>query len=166
MATANLKSPFYRALAGALEQREIALTELCPDGDVVARRVLHDYGAMFVAADSVLPPPACVFTSEEQVKQIQEQAGWNAEKIGSATIELQPAAMDALLRARTVAANEGLNISPRDGAEGAGRNYADTVRLWNSRFLPALDHWQRAGRLAADQADRLLGLPINQQVAE
>ena len=74
--------------------------------------------------------------------------------------------MAALTRARDSAHGEDLDITPRDGAEGSRRNYADTVRLWNSRFLPALDHWQKVGRLTQEQIDRLRGLPINKQVEE
>ena len=40
------------------------------------------------------------------------------------------------------------------------------MRLWNSRFLPALDHWTGAGRLAEEQSERLCSLPINEQVTE
>ncbi len=166
MPTAYLGSPFYLALAPALADRGVALAELCPDGDSVARRVLHDYGAMFVAGDGVLPPPVCVFTSEEAVTRFQNEAGWSAANIFDATIELQPAAMEALVRAREAARVAGLDITPRDGGEGARRSYADTVRLWNSRFLPALAHWQKAGRLTPEQVNELQDLPINQQVAE
>jgi hypothetical protein len=107
-----------------------------------------------------------VFTSEDEVERFQKEAGWTAGVIGEAVIELQPAAMTALLRAREIARAEGLEISPRDGAEAARRSYADTVRLWNSRFLPALDHWTRADRLSGPQAERLRSLPIQDQVPE
>ena len=166
MSEPNLASPYYRALNATLAGRGLTIEQLCPDGDVVARRVLHDYGAMFVGADNILPPPVCVCTSEEQVDQFQRAAGWTAANIGDATVELQPAAMSALLRARETAHHEGLEITPRDGAEAARRSYADTVRLWNSRFLPALNHWLNAGRLTQAQVDRLRILPINDQVAE
>jgi hypothetical protein len=166
MGEPNPASPYYRALTTALAARGTSLTDLCPDGDVVARRVLHDYGAMFVGADNILPPPVCVCTSEEQVDRFQQAAGWTSANIEGATVELQPAAMAALLRARVTAHREGLEITPRDGAEAARRSYADTVRLWNSRFLPALAHWLSVGRLAQQQVDRLRTLPINQQVIE
>jgi len=81
-------------------------------------------------------------------------------------IELQPAAMTALLKARAKARAAGLDISPRDGAEAARRSYADTVRLWNSRFLPALDHWKSIGRLSQEDAERLCALPVSVQVPE
>ena len=159
-------SPFYAALAGSLSARATGLDQICPPGHRVARRVLHDYGAMFVGSESILPPPRCVFTSEEEVTAFQNAAGVARAAIGSDTIELQPAAMAALLQARAAAQSAGLNISPRDGAEAARRSYADTVRLWNSRFFPALHHWQALGRLTQAQADRLRNLPIDQQVQE
>ena len=166
MLKANPSSPFYQALSQALAQRGTSVSDVCPDDDNVARRVLHDYGAIFVGAQSILPPPVCVFTSEDQVSQFQATAVRAAATIGDATIELQPAAMQALLRARQTACAEGLDLTPRDGAEAARRDYADTVRLWNSRFLPALDHWQKAGRLTEAQVDRLRALPIKEQVSE
>src|SRR5258707_1671541 len=135
---------FYKTLERALRLRGTNIEDICPPDDQVARRVLHDYGAMFVAADCVLPPPLCVFTSEDQVASFQKEAGPAAATIGDAVIELQPAAMSALLQARALARAQGLEISPRDGAGAARRRYADTVRLWNSRVLPALEHWTRA----------------------
>ena len=159
-------SPFYRALERALRLRGASIENICPPDDAVARRVLHDYGAMFVSADIVVPPPRCVFTSEDQVATFQREAGWRTAPIGDDVIELQPAAMSVLLQAREIARAEGLEISPRDGAEAARRSYADTVRLWNSRFLPALDHWSRAGRLSETQVERLRSLPVAEQVPE
>jgi hypothetical protein len=159
-------SSFYAKLESALRLRGASVEDICPAGDPVARRVLHDYGAMFVGADIVTPPPCCVFTSEDQVMSFQKEAGFAASTFGDAVVELQPAAMSALLQARAVARAEGLEISPRDGAEAARRSYADTVRLWNSRFLPALDHWTRAGRLTETEAERLRSLPVQKQVPE
>jgi hypothetical protein len=159
-------NPFYKTIEHALRLRGASIEDICPPEDQVARRVLHDYGAMFVSADIVLPPPLCVFASEAEVERFQKEAGWAAGAIGDAVIELQPAAMTALLQAREVARTEGLEISPRDGAEAARRSYADTVRLWNSRFLPALDHWTRADKLSESQAERLRNLPIQDQVPE
>ncbi|HEY6045128.1 MAG TPA: hypothetical protein VIU65_00915 [Pyrinomonadaceae bacterium] len=165
--TATLSSsPFYTALADALGPRQCEVDQLCPPEDHVARRVLHDYGAMFLGNQNILPPPVCVFTSEAAVTEFQKAAGRSAATVGGDVIELQPAAMAALLKARAVARAEGLDISPRDGAEAARRSFADTVRLWNSRFLPALDHWQELGRLTQMQTDALRSLPIAEQVSE
>lgn len=166
MAKANSSPPFYQSLDRALARRAHSLADICPAADDVARRVLHDYGAMFVGVEDIVPPPLCVFTSEEQVARFQEAAGWTAATFGDAVVELQPPAMSALLAARAVAQAEGLDITPRDGAEAARRSYADTVRLWNSRFLPALDHWTRMSRMTREQADRLRSLPASEQVPE
>ena len=96
----NLASPFYRALNDALGDRSLTIDDICPADDDVARRVLHDYGAMFVGSKDLLPPPLCVLTSEAAVADFQRRAGKSSAKIGNDTIELQPAAMNALLKAR------------------------------------------------------------------
>ena len=100
-------NPFYLTLERALRLRGTSIDDICPPDDQVARRVLHDYGAMFVGAESVLPPPLCVFTGEDQVAHFQTEARFTAATIGDAVIELQPAAMSALLQARAAARAEG-----------------------------------------------------------
>ena len=163
----NSKSlPFYDALAHALKKRKIKLDSICPPSDPVARRILEEYGAVFVATKKVLPPPVCIFTTEDQVTRFQAEAGFDEEQIGFDVIELQPEALKQLRKAREQAQKEGLDITPRDGAEAARRNYGDSVRLWNSRFLPALDYWLSQGRLTADQVARLKSLSLSQQIAE
>ena len=164
----NLKepTPFYEALAKALKKRKIKLENICPPSDPVSRRILEEYGAIFVADKKVTPPPVCIFTTEEQVTKFQDDAGFEAEVIGFDEVELQPEALKKLNKAREEARKEGLDITPRDGAEAARRNYEDSVRLWNSRFEPALDYWQSQGRLTAEQVARLRSLPLSQQIAE
>ena len=158
--------PFYDVLRRTLQKRKTNLESMCPTSDAVARRVLEDYGAIFVAGKKVAPPPVCVFTSEEQVAKFQRDVGFASETINDDQIELQPEAMKALLKAREEANKEGLDITPRDGSEAARRNYDDSVRLWNTRFLPALDYWIGQGKLTPSQAERLRGLPLHDQVAE
>jgi len=158
--------PFYEALRKALKKRKINIDHVCPPADPVARRILEEYGAVFVADKKVKPPPVCVFTTEEQVTKFQEDAGYKAEYIAYDYVELQPEALKQLLKAREEAQKEGLDITPRDGAEAARRNYEDSVRLWNSRFEPALDYWLSQGRLTAEQVNRLRGLSLSQQIAE
>ena len=157
---------FYDALNKALKKRKTTVEQICPTSDSVARRVLEDYGAMFIATKKVTPPPMCVFTSEEQVKAFQERVGYKTEMIGDADIELQPAAMKALLKAVKDAQKEGLDITPRDGAEAARRNFDDSLRLWETRFLPALDYWQSQQRLTAEEVAKLRSLPLASQIAE
>ena len=159
-------TPFYDALAKALKKRKTKIDNLCPPSDPVARRILEEYGAIFLADKKVTPPPVCVFTNEEQVTRFQDAAGSEVEVFGYDEIELQPEALKKLKKARDEARKEGLDITPRDGAEAARRNYEDSVRLWNSRFQPALDYWQAQGRLTAEQVTRLRSLPLSQQIAE
>lgn len=159
-------APFYDALRKALKKRKTTIEKICPVSDPVARRILEEYGAIFLAVKKVLPPPACVFTAEDQVTAFQEAAGFVAETIADAEIELQAEAMESLLKAREEAAKEELDITPRGGAEAARRNYDDSMRLWDTRFLPALDYWLAQGRLTADQVGRLRGLSLHDQVAE
>ncbi|HEX7294544.1 MAG TPA: hypothetical protein VF251_02250 [Pyrinomonadaceae bacterium] len=158
--------PFYEALAKALKKRKIKLDDVCPPSNGVARRILEEYGALYLATKKVTPPPVCIFTHEDQVSRFQESAGFEAEVIGYDEIELQTEALKQLRKARKEAQKEGLDITPRDGAEAARRNYDDSVRLWNSRFDPALEHWLAQGRLTAEEVSRLRSLPLSQQIAE
>ena len=158
-------SPFYLAFSRALRRRGMRPELLCDPADPCARRLLSEYGAMFVAADSVAVPPVCVFRDEQEVARFQQQAGARAADMNGATIELQPAALAALLAARDDARREGADISPRDGAEAARRDFADTVRLWESRVRPALAHWLVAGRVSEDEAAHLRSLALKEQLA-
>jgi hypothetical protein len=157
-------SPFHAALGRALERRGLSLENFCPAGDVLTRRVLEEYGAMFVA-EGVALPDACVLESEEAVERFQREAGWRAELLDDAVVELQPAAMAALLGAREEAAKAGLRVTPRGGSEAGRRSFADSLRLWRSRCDPALEHWCAQGRLEGTEAERLRGLPLREQAA-
>lgn len=157
---------FYAALDEALARRGRKLSEVCDPSDTVARRVLEDYGAMFLANETVLPPPVCVFNNQREVEKFQNEAGFTLARVGGDEIELQPAAMAALLAAREEARAQGLDITPRGGSEAARRSYTDTERLWATRFLPALAHWQKLGRLTREQVARLRRLSLREQVRE
>jgi hypothetical protein len=157
---------FYAALEDALKERGMRLEEICDRRDPVSRRILEDYGAVYVASSSILPPPVCIFKSEAEVDRFQTEARFKTAVIGGARIELQPAAMDALQAAREEARREGLDITPRGGTEAARRSYQDTARLWNTRFLPALGYWMQRGRLTKEQVARLKSLSIADQVRE
>jgi hypothetical protein len=156
---------FYEVLRKSLKKRKTTIEGICPSSDPVSRRVLEDYGAIFVAK-KVLPPPVCVFTSDEEVTEFQERAGYTAEQFGYDEVELQPEAMKQLLKAREEAQKENLDITPRDGAEAARRSFEDSLHLWHTRFQPALDYWLAQGRLTAEQVARLKSLPLRTQIAE
>jgi hypothetical protein len=159
-------APFYDVLHKALKKRKTKLEGICPQTDTVARRVLEAYGAMFLASKKVMTPPVCIFTNDKEVADFQEQAGYTSETIGFDQVELQPEAMKELLKAREEAQKESLNITPRDGAEAARRSYEDSLELWDSRFLPAVEYWLARGRLSATQVARLKSLPLRNQIAE
>jgi hypothetical protein len=161
---AGAASPFHAALARSLARRGLSFEGFCPAGDTLTRRVLEEYGAMFVA-EGVRLPPACVFENEEAVERFQREAGWRAEVLDGSTIELQPAAMAALMNAREEAARAGLRVTPRGGDEAGRRSYADSLRLWRSRCDPALDHWCEQGRLEGAEAERLRRLPLREQAS-
>ena len=155
---------FYTALKDALKERRTTLD--CDRDDPVGRRILEDYGAVFVAAHTVLPPPVCIFKNEADVVKFQSEAKSKSMVLGGTRIELQPAAMDALLEARQEAQASGLDITPRGGSEAGRRSYRDTERLWNTRFLPALSYWLSKGRLTREQVARLKSLSLTDQVRE
>ena len=158
-------SPFYLAFGRAMRRRGMRPESLCDPADPCARRLLSEYGAMFVAADAVAVPPVCVFRDDREVSSFQQLAGSSAADFNGVTIELQPAALAALVQARDDARRQGLDITPRDGAEAARRDFADTVRLWESRVRPALRYWIEAGRVPADEAERIGSLAFPDQVA-
>ena len=157
---------FYEVLRKSLKKRKTSIESICPSSDAVSRRVLEDYGAIFLADKKVLPPPVCVFTSDEQVVEFQERAGYTTEFIAYDDVELQPEAMKQLLKARAEAQQENLDITPRDGAEAGRRSFEDSLQLWHTRFQPALDYWLAQGRLTEEQVTRLKSLPLRDQIAE
>jgi hypothetical protein len=157
---------FDTALERALTTRGVTLDNLCDRTDAVSRRVLEEYGAMFVASSSVMPPPVCVFKNEADVLKFQNETKPVAAIIKGTRIELQPAAMQALQAARAEAQGRGLDITPRGGSEAARRSFNDTLRLWNSRFLPALSYWKGRGRLSDEQVARLKKAALGEQVRE
>lgn len=157
---------FRAVVEKRLGAKKIDLAAVCPiDESVVARRVFKDYGAMFIATWDVHPPVKCVFENEEEVSAFQGTVKSRTATIGGRTIELQSAAMDALEEARAAAAKRKLTITPR-GASAAKRSYADTHRIWKSRFDPALRHWTTRGKIKPEDAERAAKLETTDQVAQ
>lgn len=133
-------------------------------GDRVAARVFRDYGSVFIASDQVAVPDRCVFPDAAVVTKFQSKAKLASAKIGSVEITLQAEAMRALLAAIDEASESRLRITPLDGTIAGTRSYDDTVKLWNSRFYRALDHWQRRGRISRSDADAARLLTAYEQV--
>ncbi len=159
-----------RVMTGKHSEEMTALSE-SGDGDspasfyAVLRKALKKRKTT-LENKKVTPPPVCVFTSDAQVSEFQERAGYSSEMIGFDQVELQPEAMKELLKAREEAQKENLDITPRDGAEAARRSYEDSLHLWQTRFLPALDYWLAQGRLSDADVTRLKVLPLRNQIAE
>src|SRR5258705_10908548 len=102
---------FYEVLRKSLKKRKTSIESICPSADPVSRRVLEDYGAIFIAKH-VMPPPVCVFTTEEEVTRFQESAGYTSEMLGFHGVGLQPQASKQLLNPGTEAQREDREITP------------------------------------------------------
>lgn len=133
--------------------------------DDVGRKLLREYGAVFVARGRATPPEKVIFRDEGEVSRFQSSLATVSASIGGFTLELQSPAMAALQDAVKQARTKSLSISPR-GADSAKRTYNETVSLWNSRVDPALKHWVGKGRLTQADADRIRGLSTFEQITE
>ena len=91
---------FYEVLCEVLKKRKTSVEIICPPADPVAKRILEDYGAMFLATKKVKPPPVCIFTGDAAVAKFQDEADWVTENIEGADVDLQREAMKQLLKAR------------------------------------------------------------------
>ena len=134
--------------------------------DAVGQKMLKEYGAMFVAKSGAVPPPKVVFNNEAEVSAWQSGISKASESIGGATIELQTPAMNALKKAIAEAQQSGASITPRGGADAARRNYAGTVKNWESRVNPGLTHWVGKGKITQADATRIKSLSIPEQISE
>jgi len=134
-------------------------------GDELGRRILEDYGAVFVSRGGAGPPPVLIFTDEAQTRGWQDTLSTRTETFGGIEVTLQAPAMQTLLEARAEARRSGADITPR-GMDAARRRYDETVALWQSRVEPALNHWVSEGGLSADTAERIRRMPLREQAAE
>jgi len=129
------------------------------------KRLLPLYGWVLVARGGVTPPPDVLFADEDAVALWQAGVRFERAELGGITVELQAPALQALLNARAEVRKLRLDITPR-AADAARRNYADTVKLWQSRVHPGLRHWVGKGRLTRQEARRIRALPPREQVPE
>lgn len=127
--------------------------------------LLGEYGAVFMARGGATPPPKIVFADQAEVRDFQESVEVKGARIGGFELELQAAAMAALLGAVVEAEASGFNISPR-GNDSARRDYDGTVELWASRVEPALNHWEGLGKLDRAHSERIRSISPFEQVRE
>ena len=138
---------------------------LCPiDKSLVAKTVLSQYGAVFVASEKVMPPPTCRFLNEADVTAFQSKLGTEFVVLNGVQMQFQKAAAESLNAALIEALAQGIRMRPLDGPIAGGRSYADTVRLWNSRFQPALRFWVGRRRITMEEAASAIEMPIDQQI--
>lgn len=154
---------FLDALEKRLDEFDLTIEKFCPQNNIFTKRILSDYGAAFVGKGKI--PLSCYLKDEYTVQQTQRQMGVSPETIGGVEIELQPAAMEALLKAVAEAKRQGLSITPRGGSIAARRSYSDTVSLWSSRVNPGLTYWVRKRRLSAERAKEIRAMDTFEQVA-
>lgn len=133
--------------------------------DDVGRKLLKEYGAVFVAKGGAVPPNTVVFKDEAEVTKFQSGISPAREKVEGVSIELQQAAMNALKDAVADAKQAGTSITPKE-TDAAKRSYQDTVGLWASRVEPGLTHWVSAGRISSADAERIKSLTPYEQVPE
>jgi hypothetical protein len=165
--TANKKRPkFYKVLDKVLPRRGLNEKDICNEQDAVQLRILNEYGSIFIIGEGVVPPPTCMFNNAVEVNAFQQRIFKAGAEINGTRIELQTIAMQRLQEAREEALKEGLEITPRGGFEAARRSFEDTLRLWKTRFEPALAHWLKEGRLSDEQVEKIKSLPIKEQVRE
>ena len=158
--TEERKPPVTSSSAGAF----LRVKYKCPtDIDPVAARVFSEYGSV-LAASGIVRPDRCIYEDEKDVAAMQIRVKPVSAEIRGTVIELQKPAMLALLKAQAEAAEINRRITPLDGAIAGKRTFSDTVRLWNSRFLPALDHWVRRGRISAEDAESCRAASFAEQV--
>ena len=119
---------------------------------------------MFVASEEIVSPPTCRFQNDAEVATFQSVDDTVPVVVNGVQLQLQKASgrfAELCYRGRLL---QGIKIRPLDGAIAAGRNYSDTVRLWNSRFQPALRYWTAHERISPDDAAAVLQMPIDQQI--
>ncbi len=145
--------------------QRISFDSLCSiDRNPLARRVLYEYGSIFVSSTDVRLPGTCIFSDSDEVEEFQSSLKTKPTLFGNTEIELQAEAIDQLENARKEATRLGLRISPLDGAIAGRRSYDDTVRIWNSRFYRALNYWVRKGKITEDEAENARSAAIRKQV--
>jgi hypothetical protein len=129
-----------------------------------ANRALREYGAVFVAGENIKLPDTCIFQNDEATRKFQSGLQAKSSVVGGVLITLQTAAMDSLLVVVQEATQLNIKVVPLDGSIAASRTYSDSVNIWESRFDPALRVWTARGKISADDANAVAGLPVDKRI--
>ncbi|MFY9223567.1 MAG: hypothetical protein WAQ98_12925 [Blastocatellia bacterium] len=133
--------------------------------DKIAMRILADYGAVFTAQNQAIVPPYIIFPDAETVNKWQASVKSEKKILSGISIELQSAAMKALLSAQATAKESKLTISP-NGSTAAARSYEDTAKLWRSRVDPGLSFHLRQKHISASEVETIRKLSPKDQIPE
>ena len=163
-----LPSPSFEAFIADRFARSDAswtLEKFCPvTTNVVAARVLREYGAVYAAGESVTLPPVCIWNGESEVLRFQKSVKTRSIEPGGLPMIFQEKAADSLHKAISEALEQGLRITPLDGVIAGSRSYGDTLMLWNGRFFSGLDYWTKRGRLTAADRDNISRVDLQKRI--
>lgn len=126
--------------------------------------ILREYGAYFLARGGAVPPKKVVFRDEADVRSFQSSVEMTRQTVGGKSIDLQVAAMSALLKAVSDARAAGVSITPR-GSGPSLRSYSETVANWKGKVSAGFKRWVPS-RVSAAEAKRIAALTPYEQVPE
>jgi len=156
---------FIKSLTAKLSGRAIEIGEFCTLSSKVERRIIKEYGAIFLNADAAVGmPDRCRFKDEKEVLVYQRKLKTSKKTVGGRAIELQRAAMDALLKA----ADEAGAITPK-GTNPARRSFAAVQSSWDGTVKDAADYWKanpnaKEKKLPDKEAENLKALTGETQI--
>ncbi|MFL6468614.1 MAG: hypothetical protein ACJ72Z_11715 [Pyrinomonadaceae bacterium] len=158
---------FRLSKQGARNGTPRKIADICDvERDWLAARVFSEYGSIFATDITVEMPPKCIFVSSAEVTDFQKTLKVEAVTIAGVEIELQHTAAKALAAAVEEAESMDLKITPLDGVIAGRRNYADTLRIWNSRFVPALNYWMSKKKITEAEVASVIKLPLREQISK
>ena len=156
---------FIKNLTAKLSGRGIEIGEFCNMSSKVERRIIKEYGAVFLNADAaVRMPDRCRFKDEKEVSAYQGKVKISKKTVGTRAIELQQPAMDALLKA----VDEAGAITPK-GTDPARRSFAAVQTSWDGTVKDGADYWKanpnaKGKKLSAEEAKNLKSLTGEAQI--
>jgi len=132
--------------------------------DRLGRRLLAEYGAIYVCRAAGVQFPPSRFPDQATLARFQEAAHPTAIALGGTRIELQPAAAHALEEAAAEARKAHQTLRARGGPSAARRSLPEAISFWHKRIENGLAHWTHAGKLTAARAAELRGMPLDRQI--
>jgi hypothetical protein len=157
---------FITALSSALSGRGMKIEDFCKTSDAVEKRMLQEYGAVFLADKKVQIPSRCIL-DDAGVTAFQSKLKVKTATVGGTSIKLQEAAMDDLLKAETEVTKAKLTLTPRGGSTAASRTFSDTKTFWDNKVTAGIAHWKgktKNGVKFDEAAKDLLKLSMKDQI--